>query len=99
MDQGQSRSRDEGVEGLSVCGVAPVPLAEADLEVFAGQRLLVASGQDYLLGVVGDACKNQPGANFMSQKFRVKFLVAEFLRTLMDSYLHFLAEHVFTLKF
>ena len=40
-----------------------------------------------------------PGANFMSKKIRVKFHTAEFLWTLIISFIHFLAEHLFTLKF
>ena len=40
-----------------------------------------------------------PGANFMCQKLRVKFLLAEFLWTLMDYFLHFFVEHMFILKF
>ena len=39
-----------------------------------------------------------PGANFMSRKSRVKFLLVEFLWTLIDSLLHFLAQCMFTLK-
>ena len=55
-DESHGRGCYDRAERLPVGSVAEIALTEADLQVLAGQRLLVAPGQDDLLGVVGNAC-------------------------------------------